>query len=101
MGAWYAIASLGLFDVKGLTDPEPSFALGSPVFDKITIRLNNSYYKGQEFVIEAKNNSKDNVYVQQYRLDGKPYSSTRIPFETITAGGRLELDMGNQPVDNY
>ena len=63
--------------------------------------MNNSYYKGKEFVIEAKNNSKDNVYVQQYRLDGKPYSSTRIPFETITAGGRLELDMGNQPVDNY
>lgn len=101
LGAWYVIASLGLFDVKGLTDPEPSFALGSPVFDKITIQLNNTYYKGKEFVIEAKNNSKDNVYVQQYRLDGKPYSDTRIPFETIVGGGRLELDMGNQPVDSY
>ena len=101
LGAWYAIASLGLFDVKGLTDPQPSFALGSPVFDKITIQLNNTYYKGKEFVIEAKNNSKENYYVQQYRLNGKVYPTTRIPFETIAAGGRLELDMGNQPVDRY
>ena len=101
LGAWYAIASLGLFDVKGLTDPQPSFALGSPVFDKITIQLNNTYYKGKEFVIEAKNNSKENYYVQQYRLNGKVYLTTRIPFETIAAGGRLELDMGNQPVDTY
>lgn len=101
LGAWYAIASLGLFDVKGLTDPQPSFALGSPVFDKITIQLNNTYYKGKEFVIETKNNSKENYYVQQYRLNGKVYPTTRIPFETIAAGGRLELDMGNQPVDTY
>ena len=101
LGAWYVIASLGLFDVKGLTDLQPSFALGSPVFDKITIQLNNTYYKGKEFVIEAKNNSKENYYVQQYRLNGKVYPTTRIPFETIAAGGRLELDMGNQPVDTY
>lgn len=101
LGAWYAIASLGLFDVKGLTDLQPSFALGSPVFDKITIQLNNTYYKGKEFVIETKNNSKENYYVQQYRLNGKVYPTTRIPFETIAAGGRLELDMGNQPVDTY
>ena len=101
LGAWYVIASLGMFDVKGLTDPTPSFALGSPVFDKITIRLNNQYYKGKEFVIEAKNNSKENVYVQQYRLNGEVYPATRIPFETITAGGLLEMDMGNRAVDDY
>ena len=101
LGAWYVIASLGMFDVKGLTDSTPSFALGSPVFDKITIQLNNQYYKGKEFVIEAKNNSKENVYVQQYRLNGEVYPAIRIPFETITAGGRLEMDMGNRAVDDY
>ena len=101
LGAWYVIASLGMFDVKGLTDSTPSFALGSPVFDKITIQLNNQYYKGKEFVIEAKNNSKENVYVQQYRLNGEVYPAIRIPFETITVGGRLEMDMGNRAVDDY
>ncbi|MCD8268421.1 MAG: GH92 family glycosyl hydrolase [Parabacteroides sp.] len=101
LGAWYVIASLGLFDVKGLTDLSPSFALGSPLFDKVTIRLNNTYYKGKEFVIETKNNGKDNCYVQQYRLNGETYPSIRIPFETVAAGGRLEMEMGNQPVDAY
>ena len=41
--------------MKGLTDQAPSFALGSPLFDKITIRLNDRYYKGKEFVIETRN----------------------------------------------
>ena len=40
LGAWYVMASMGLFDVKGLTAPDPSFQLCSPLFDKITISLN-------------------------------------------------------------
>lgn len=101
LGAWYVISSLGLFDVKGLTDINPSFALGSPLFDKITIQLNNTYYKGKEFVIEARNNSPENGYVQQFRLNGEELQETRIPFSAITNGGRLELEMGNEPKDNY
>jgi len=101
LGAWYVISSLGLFDMKGLTDQAPSFALGSPLFDKITIRLNDRYYKGKEFVIEARNNSKQNDYVQSMNLNGKPLTDTRIPFSEIVQGGRLVLEMGNQPKDGY
>lgn len=101
LGAWYVISSLGLFDMKGLTDPEPSFALGSPLFDKITIQLNDRYYKGKEFVIEARNNSKQNDYVQSMDLNGKPLTETRLPFSEIVQGGHLVLEMGNQPKDRY
>lgn len=101
LGAWYVISSLGLFDMKGLTDQVPSFALGSPLFDKITIRLNDRYYKGKEFVIEARNNSKQNDYVQSMDLNGKPLTDTRIPFSEIVQGGHLVLEMGNQPKDRY
>ena len=101
LGAWYVISSLGLFDMKGLTDQAPSFALGSPLFDKITIRLNDRYYKGKEFVIEARNNSKQNDYVQSMNLNGKPLTDTRIPFSEIVQGGHLVLEMGNQPKDRY
>lgn len=101
LGAWYVISSLGLFDMKGLTDQEPSFALGSPLFDKITIRLDDRYYKGKEFVIEARNNSKQNDYVQSMRLNGKPLTVTRLPFSEIVQGGQLILEMGNQPRDRY
>lgn len=101
LGAWYVISSLGLFDMKGLTDQSPSFALGSPLFDKITIRLNDRYYKGKEFVIETRNNSKQNDYVQSMDLNGKPLTDTRIPFSEIVQGGHLVLEMGNQPKDRY
>lgn len=101
LGAWYVISSLGLFDMKGLTDQAPSFALGSPLFDKITIRLNDRYYKGKEFVIETRNNSKQNDYVQSMDLNGKPLTDTRIPFSEIVQGGHLVLEMGNQPKDRY
>ena len=101
LGAWYVISSLGLFDMKGLTDQALSFALGSPLFDKITIRLNDRYYKGKEFVIETRNNSKQNDYVQSMNLNGKPLTDTRIPFSEIVQGGHLVLEMGNQPKDRY
>ena len=101
LGAWYVISSLGLFDMKGLTDQAPYFALGSPLFDKITIRLNDRYYKGKEFVIEVRNNSKQNDYVQSMNLNGKPLTDTRIPFSEIVQGGHLVLEMGSQPKDRY
>lgn len=101
LGAWYVISSLGLFDVKGLTDTEPSFALGSTLFDRVTIKLNKDYYKGETFTIEAANNSKENRYVESYELNGSPVNSLRIPFQEITNGGLLKVKMSNTPKDVY
>ncbi|MEG0647986.1 MAG: GH92 family glycosyl hydrolase, partial [Bacteroides sp.] len=44
LGAWYVLASMGLFDVQGGTNSEPTMQIGSPLFDKITIHLNKKYY---------------------------------------------------------
>lgn len=101
LGAWYVISSIGMFDVAGLCNENPQLALGSPKFNKVTITLNPEYYKGKEFVIEAKNNSKANQYVQKYTLNGKTTNNLRIPFNTVTAGGKLVLDMGDTPKDKY
>lgn len=101
LGAWYVIASMGLFDIKGLTDEQPGFALGSPLFDKITVSLNNRYYQGKEFVIETKNNNLQNDYIQSMNLNGKVWTDTHIPFEAIINGGRLIMEMGSQPRDVY
>ncbi len=40
LGAWYVMSALGLFDVKGLTEIDPKFQIGAPLFDKVTVRLN-------------------------------------------------------------
>jgi putative alpha-1,2-mannosidase len=39
LGSWYVMASMGLFDVKGLTDLRPTIQLGSPTFKDILITL--------------------------------------------------------------
>ena len=101
LGAWYVIASMGLFDMKGLTDCEPAFALGSPLFDKITVRLSDRYYKGGEFVIRTRNNGRANPYVQRYVWNGRPLHAPVLPFAELTGGGVLEMEMGDTPCDAY
>lgn len=90
MGAWYVLAGIGLFDVKGLTAPDASFQLASPLFDKITINGGK-----KAFVITAENNSKENMYIQEASLNGK--QTDRIPYQDIVNGGTLHLKMGAQP----
>ena len=101
LGAWYVISSIGLFDVAGLAKEDAKFAIGSPQFDKVTIRLNPDYYPGGSFVIEAKDNSRTNRYVQRFILDGQPLHTPEISFHKVVKGGRLEVQMGSEPKDEY
>lgn len=101
LGAWIVMAGIGLFDVKGLTDLEPTFGIGSPLFDKITIELSDKYYSGKKFVIETENNSPDNVYIESMSLNGDDLNKTFVPFSTVVNGGSMVLKMGSEPKDNY
>lgn len=48
-----------------------------------------------------RHNSLHNLYVQSYTLNGTPVKDLRIPFGSVTAGGKLEAEMGNTPKDSY
>lgn len=97
LGAWYVISSMGLFDVRGLTSPDPSFQIGSPLFDKVTIKLNKEYYSGDQFVIETRNNSKENNYIQSMKLNGQEQSTIQLPFSEVVKGGKLSLELSDTP----
>ena len=97
LGAWYVMSALGLFDVKGLTEINPKFQIGAPLFDKVTIRLNNDYYPGKQFVIETKRQSIDDCYLQEISLDGQLRETVQIPFEKVVKGGKLTLKLGDIP----
>ena len=101
LGAWYVLSSMGLFDVRGFAGQNPDMAVGSPKFDKITLRLSPKYHKGKEFVITTEGNSDSNVYVAEANLDGEKLSKLRLPLDRITAGGHLHLKMSSTPRDNY
>ena len=93
------MVAMGLFDVKGLTAPEPSLQIVSPLFDKITVRLNRDYFPGEEFVIKTNGNSIDNIYVSRARLNGEELHSLQLPWASLVGGGVLELDMAAVPVE--
>jgi len=97
LGAWYVLAGIGLFDVKGLTEATPNMQIGSPLFDSITISLNPKYYKGKEFIIRTVNNSKENFYIQKASLNNQLQKTPFLKFSDIVNGGTLILEMSNEP----
>jgi putative alpha-1,2-mannosidase len=81
--------------------PEPFYELGSPIFNRVTIRLNSKYYKGKQFIISTKGNSSDNMYIQSASLNGNSLNSWVVPHQTIVNGGELILEMGNRPMTSW
>ena len=41
--------------------------------------------------------SKENIYVQSVKIDGKPYDKTYITHEQIMNGATVEFEMGSKP----
>lgn len=94
MSAWYVLAATGLHPLcPGNTRQE----ITSPVFDKITLKLDPRYATGKSFTVIAKNNSTTNIYIQSAKLNGAHYNKCWIDYKDITAGGVLELNMGSVP----
>jgi putative alpha-1,2-mannosidase len=91
------MAALGLFDVQGHAALNPTFQFGSPQFDKVTIQLDPTYYKGKELIIETRNNSKENVYVQSVLFNNSTVENCWIDRNKLMGGGTLIFGMGPQP----
>ncbi|MFE7664409.1 GH92 family glycosyl hydrolase [Streptomyces celluloflavus] len=90
MSAWYIFSSLGFYP---LVMGSPEYAVGSPLFTKATVHLEN----GRDLVVKAPRNSDRNIYVQSLRVNGKPWNSTALPHDLLARGGTLEFAMGDRP----
>lgn len=97
MGSLSVLLKIGIFEMRGGAAIKPIYEIGSPLFDKVTIRLNPDYYEGSEFVIETRNNSDKNRYLQSILLNGDPMDKVWIYHEDLVKGGRLMLEMGSAP----
>jgi len=97
LGAWYVLASMGLFDVQGHTSANPSFQFGSPLFDRITIHLDDKYYSGNELVLETKNQHPNNLYIQSLSFNGEPITNNWMYHKDLMKGGTLVFELGPQP----
>lgn len=87
MSAFVVFSKLGFYPV---TPGTPSYSIGSPAFERATIRLPN----GKTFKVIAKGASDTNKYIQSAALNGKPLLKPWISHEAVSEGGTLELEMG-------
>jgi predicted alpha-1,2-mannosidase len=92
--AWYVFSSLGFYPVTPGVD---EYVIGSPLFNKATLHLEN----GNTFEIHSKNNSKENMYIEAAKLNGSSYNNTFVKFEDIQNGGSLEFNMSANPNKNW
>lgn len=97
MGSLSVLLKMGLFQMRGGAAIDPIYEIGSPIFDKITIKLNKAYYLADEFVIETRNNSSANRYIQSATLDGKSLNKSWFSHKELVDGGKLILQMGDKP----
>jgi len=97
MGAWFVMSAMGLFQMEGGASVDPFYEIGSPLFEKITIHLDDKYYPGGTFVIRANNTSKENRYIQSAALNGNQLDKPWFYHSDLVEGGVLELEMGNNP----
>jgi predicted alpha-1,2-mannosidase len=97
MGGVSALMAIGLFNIVGNESITPFYEITSPIFDKVTIKLDQKYYSGKQFVIKTYNNSAENCYIQKAKLNGKVLENFWFTHEQFAAGGELEIWLGHEP----
>lgn len=90
MSAFVVFSSMGFYP---LTPGIPEYTIGSPLFEKVTIRLSN----GKQFKVIANHSSTINKYIQSAKLNGDILNKPWFTHEQILEGGTLELEMGPLP----
>ena len=101
MGSLSVLMKIGLFQMNGGTEENPQYQLGSPIFDKVKIELNQDYYPGKEFTIVVNGNSAENVFIQSSSLNKKPLQKCWIDHNNLVNGGELILNLGKDPNKNW
>jgi putative alpha-1,2-mannosidase len=92
MSAWYIMSALGFYQVAPGDD---MYALGSPLFEKATIKLEN----GRTFTINAPNAPRAK-YVRSVSVGGRKLDTPFIYHSSIMRGEALDFKMSPAPVTN-
>ncbi|MBI9018809.1 MAG: GH92 family glycosyl hydrolase [Phycisphaerae bacterium] len=97
MGALGVLMAIGLFDIQGGVGDASQYEITSPLFDNITINLDQRYYPGKDIKISCKNNSADNVYIQSIKFNGENWDKYQIGHNELIKGGKIEIELGSEP----
>ncbi|MQA78610.1 MAG: glycoside hydrolase family 92 protein [Streptosporangiales bacterium] len=90
MSAWWLFSMLGFYPLQV---GSPTYAVGSPLFTKATVNLDN----GRKLVVNAPGNRAGTPYVAGLRVNGKRWNKTWLPHDALANGGRLDFTMSPRP----
>jgi predicted alpha-1,2-mannosidase len=89
ISSWYVFSALGFFpEIPGVA----GFALGSPMFAKATLHLDNEV----KVEIIGHNASPENYYVRELDVNGEKWESPWLPWPVISGGGTIRFDLQNK-----
>ncbi|WP_343697089.1 GH92 family glycosyl hydrolase [Flavobacterium sp.] len=86
MSAWLVYSMMGIYPIS---PGDPIYTITTPMFDKVTIKLDSRYYKKESIVIEREINNDGKIKAIQ--IDGKPLNSYFISHDAFVNGGTLKV----------
>ncbi len=88
MSSWAIFNMIGFYpDCPG----KPEYTLVTPVFDKVTIRLDPRWYKREHLVVQCIRAHPEQIYIDRVRLHGKDYGKFRISHQELVDAGTLQI----------
>lgn len=90
LSSWQIFSALGLYPLNVGT---PVYVIGSPLFTRATVRLENN----RSIVVNAPANSPENIYVQSLKVNGINHTRTYLTHEQLLNGVTLDFVMGPEP----
>jgi hypothetical protein len=86
---WLLCSMTGLYPVPS---PAGQYIITSPSLAKTVIHNGNNL-----ITVEALNNSEENIYISEIKVNGKVYPSYLIPASKLVSGVTISLVMSNDP----
>ena len=93
LSGWFVLAALGLYDISGGCGVDQQLYVHAPLFPKITIHLDRTYYKADTLTIVSNNFSDKSFYIKSAALNGAPLKELHFDFAKVNAGSQLELEL--------
>jgi putative alpha-1,2-mannosidase len=88
LSSWIVYAMMGIYPVL---PGDMNYAISTPVFDEVIIKLDQNFYPGEAFIIRKSGSSDENSKIKKIRFNGKNNDGYFINHADVVNGGILEI----------
>ena len=76
-----------MMGIYPISPADPIYAIGTPSFDKITIKLDNRYYKKNQLIIEKEGSG----IIKELKINNNPHNRYFITHKKLVNNGSLKI----------